>query len=221
MQVKEAVKNRRSVRAFLNRDVEPEKIERIIEHARFAPSGSNTQPWSVAVISGKTKLKIQEGFETAFDAGQRGKMEYHYYPLQWSQKYQNRRKVTGLILYETLGIGKADKAGQLRQWKANYRAFDAPVMLLFFIDKGLEKGSFMDYGMFLQSIMLLALEEGLATCPQAALAEYPDIVKEVLDIPDDEMLLVGMAMGYEDKDAAVNSYRTPRESVASFTSYFA
>ncbi len=220
MDVKAAVKGRKSIRAFRNQSVEPEKIERILEHARYAPSGANTQPWHVAVISGETKLRLQEAFEKAFIEGKHGKMDYHYYPQVWPEKYKNRRKETGLILYKTLGIKKEDKAGQAKQWRANYRAFDAPVMLLFLIDRELEKGSYMDYGMFLQSIMLMALDEGLATCPQAALAEYPDIVREVLKLPDDKMVLVGMALGYENQEAKVNSYRTSRESVESFVSYY-
>jgi len=106
------------------------------------------------------------------------------------------------------------------QWIANYRAFDAPVMLLFFIDSSLATGSYIDYGMFLQSLMLAAIDEGLATCPQAALAEYPNLVRQTLGYPDNALLLCGMALGYEDRKAAINQYRTPRESVETFTKFF-
>jgi nitroreductase len=119
-----------------------------------------------------------------------------------------------------LGIEREDKQRRADQWAANYRAFDAPVMLLFFMDAGLQTGSFMDYGMFIQSIMLAAVDEGLATCPQAALGEYPGVVKETLGYPLDSILLCGMALGYEDTEAAVNSYRTPREEVESFVHFF-
>ena len=126
----------------------------------------------------------------------------------------------GLQLYSTLNISRQDKEARLEQWAANYRGFDAPVMLFFFIDPGMETGSYMDYGMFLQSIMLVAVEEGLATCPQAALGEFPDIVKRFLDYPDELVLLGGMALGYEDTGALVNSYRTPREPAHTFTRFY-
>jgi nitroreductase len=123
-------------------------------------------------------------------------------------------------MYSTLDIKREDKQRQLDQWAANYRAFDAPVMLLFFIDKVMETGSYMDYGMFLQSIMLAAVEKGLGTCPQAALGEFPQIVKSQLGYGDDQVLLGGMALGYPDMSALVNSYRTPREPVGNFTKFF-
>lgn len=220
MDVSQALKQRKSTRAFLSKSVEKEKIDFILEHARYAPSGVNTQPWQVAVLSGARKERLQSRFEEAFEQNIEGKMDYQYYPLIWSDTYKGRRKETGLLMYQTLGITKEDKAGQKRQWKANYRAFDAPVMLLFFIDKDLEKGSYVDYGMFLQSLMLLAVEQGLATCPQAALAEYPDIVRDELGISEDKLLLLGVALGYEDVDAKVNSFRTTRMEVKSFTNYY-
>ena len=123
-------------------------------------------------------------------------------------------------LYAALGIKREEKERRLEQWIANYRAFDAPAMLYFFMDPGFEAGSFMDYGMFLQSVMLTAVEEGLATCPQAALGEYPEIVKEALGYPNDSILLCGMALGYEDRHAKVNNYRIDREPVDSFTRFF-
>ena len=119
-------------------------------------------------------------------------------------------------MYAALDIQRGDRERRREQWINNYRAFDAPVMLLFYIDPAMEKGSYMDYGMFLQTVMLAAEGLGLATCPQAALAEYPDIVSEVLGVDKDQLLLCGMALGYEDTKAAINHYRTPREAVDSF-----
>ncbi|MEJ2347225.1 MAG: nitroreductase [Gammaproteobacteria bacterium] len=220
MLVSEALAIRKSTRAYLDKPVEPEKIERILDAARHAPSGVNSQPWQVAVVSGQTKQRLQEKIETAFRAGQASNMAYHYYPQQWITPFKERRKACGLQMYSTLGITREDKQRQQDQWAANYRAHDAPVMLLFFMDPVMETGSFIDYGNFLQSIMLMAVEEGLATCPQAALAEYPDIVKETLDYPPDMTVICGMALGYEDTEALVNSYRTPREEVSTFTRYF-
>jgi nitroreductase len=220
MHVKEALIIRKSTRAFLDKSVSREAIVKILEAARHAPSGVNSQPWQVAVVSGIEKQKLQQQLENAFRSGIQKKMDYQYYPTKWKEPYKSRRKATGLQLYSTLGIGREDKQKQLDQWAANYRAFDAPVALFFFMDAGMQTGSFMDYGMFLQSLMLAAVEEGLAVCPQAALAEYPAIVKQFLGYPADSILICGMALGYEDTKAKVNSYRTPREAVDTFTRFF-
>ncbi|MDC1038845.1 nitroreductase [Candidatus Thioglobus sp.] len=220
MDVKTALLNRKSTRAFLNRDVSIDKINAIIEQSKTAPSGVNTQPWQVAVLSGESKQNLCNKFEKAFRSGQKGSMDYKYYPVEWKSEYKERRKECGLLLYSTLEIGREDKERQINQWAMNYQAFNAPVILLFFIDKTMEKGSFMDYGMFIQSIMLSAIEHGLATCPQAALGEYPDIVRSELPEHKDKLVLCGLALGYEDKEHIVNSYRTTRESLDSFVNYY-
>jgi nitroreductase len=147
-------------------------------------------------------------------------MDYKYYPVEWLEEYKKRRKECGLMLYSTLNISREDKDRQLDQWALNYQAFNAPVILLFFIDRSMEKGSFMDYGMFIQSIMLSAVEKGLATCPQAALGEYPDIVRQEFPEYKDKMVLCGLALGYEDKGQIVNSYRTTREDISRFVRYY-
>jgi len=220
MKVSDALLKRKSTRAFLDRAVEMEKIKRILAAASHAPSGVNTQPWQVAVVTGSQKLKLQQRLEQAFRTEMKRQMDYPYYPEHWQEPYKSRRKACGLQLYGALNIGREDKQRQKDQWAANYRAFDAPVMLLFFMDPVMEKGSFIDYGLFLQSVMLMAVEEGLATCPQAALAEYPRIVKDMLGYPAESILLCGMALGYEDADAPVNGYRTPREEIDAFARFF-
>jgi nitroreductase len=220
MQVSQALKARKSIRAFLDKEVSKQTIEEILENARYAPSGVNMQPWSLCVVRGKKKKELQTKIEEKFEAGIKEDMEYLYYPLTWEEPYKSRRKETGLLMYKTLGILREDKQKQLSQWKANYRAFDAPVVIYFFIDKNLEKGSYLDYGMFLQSIMLCAIELGLATCPQAAHAEYPKTIKTELGIGDDKLLLGGIALGYEDKNALINSYRTSRLEIHEFTTFF-
>lgn len=220
MNVIEAITQRHSTRAFLDKEVSIEQINDILEAAKYSPSGANTQPWQVAVISGDTKLNLQQQLEQAFHAGTPSQIRYQYYPVNWKPVFKQRRHQCGLQLYQALNIAREDSESRKAQWAANYRAFDAPIMLLFFIDSSMEAGSFMDYGMFLQSIMLAAMEKGLATCPQAALAEYPDIVSSTLGYSDDQIVLCGIALGYEDKHAPVNNYRTPREPVSSFTRYF-
>jgi nitroreductase len=220
MNVIKALEQRKSTRAFLSKEVEQEKINTILNAARHAPSGTNTQPWQVAVVTGEAKIKLQTKLEEAFRAGDKGKADYPYYPDEWQQPYASRRKECGLLMYKTLGIRREDKERQINQWAANYRAFDAPVLFLFFMDDVMQTGSYIDYGMFLQSVMLVAVDQGLASCPQASIADYPEIIKAELAYPEETVLLCGMALGYEDKDALVNSYRTSREDVDSFTRYF-
>lgn len=220
MTVTEALLERKSVRAFQDRPVSQENIGRILEAARHAPSGTNTQPWEVAVVTGETKALLIQRLEDAFQSGREEAMDYRYYPYEWKSPFKERRRATGLQLYGALGITRQDKTGQIRQWRANYSAFGAPVILFFFLDRVMQTGSFLDYGMFLQSLMLAAVEEGLATCPQVALAQYPDIVKETLGYSAESTLVCGMALGYEDTAAAANSYRTPREDVDSFSRFF-
>lgn len=221
MEVKQALVARKSVRAFLDKPVAQEIINKVLERAKTAPSATNTQPWQVAVVTGKTKDILSQKMEAAFYSGERGKMDYQYYPIEWQGVYKARRQACGLLMYSTLNIKREDKKQQADQWAANYRAFGAPVMLLFFMDKIMEKGSYIDYGMFLQSVMLAAVEEGLATCPQAALAEYPQMVKKVLGYPQESVLMCGMALGYEDENALINTYRTTRKEMNSFVKYFA
>ena len=220
MNVCDALVERKSTRAFIDKPVEKDLINHILESASHAPSGTNTQPWQVVVVTGKTKQKLQQKLEAEYRSGAKSRIAYHYYPQQWQSPYKERRLACGLQLYSTLEIKRDDKQKQLDARARNFRAFDAPVMLLFFIDKIMEAGSYMDYGMFLQSIMLAAVEQGLATCPQAVLAEYPDIVKQQLGFDDDRILLCGISLGYEDKDAIINSYRTPRVAVDKFTQFF-
>lgn len=220
MTVIEALKYRKSVRAFLDKAVSDETINTLLEAARYSPSGTNTQPWQVAVVKGKSKLELQDKIESAFRGGDRGKADFDYYPKEWISPFKDRRKECGLLMYSTLDIKREDKERQMDQWAANYRAFDAPIMMLFFMNPIMEKGSFMDYGMFLQSIMLAAEDLGLATCPQASLADYPHIIKPTLGFGEESILLCGIALGYEDKEALVNSYRTSRLAVDEFTQFF-
>ncbi len=220
MHVRDALLVRKSVRAFLDRPVPHTLIEKILDAARHAPSAANTQPWQVAVVSGAHKQSLQQQLEHAFRTGIPAHMDYRYYPQHWRSPYRERRQACGLQLYEAVGIDQQDKQRRQEQWAANYRAFDAPVFLFFFLDADMEAGSWLDCGMFLQSLMLAAVAFDLATCAQAALAEYPDIVRQALGYDETHILLCGMALGYEDTGAPVNGYRTPREDVHTFTRFF-
>lgn len=220
MSVIDILKQRKSVRAYIDKEVEKEKIKTILESAKLSPSGVNMQPYNVCVVSGQKKLAIEAKMIEAFDNNKQEEMDYQYYPLQWIEPYKSRRKETGLLMYKTLGITREDKERQREQWKANYRAFGAPTVLYFFMDPVLQKGSYLDYGIFLQSIMLVATELGLGTCPMASLAQFPSIVKDELAIDKEKILLCGIALGYEDKDALINSYRTDRISLEEFSSFY-
>ncbi|MGD8526747.1 MAG: nitroreductase [Thioalkalispiraceae bacterium] len=216
----DAIKSRHATRGFLSTPVETPLIEKILDAARYAPSGVNTQPWKVAVVRGQVQQQLSEQLIAAKEQKQPANPDYAYYPDRWSEPYKSRRKSCGLALYSALQIEKGDFGKQKQAWYNNYRFFNAPVGLLFFIDKQLNQGSWIDMGMFLQNIMLAATDYGLATCPQASLAEYPDIVRGLLNISEDYAVVCGMALGYEDPDHPANSFRLEREPVDSFTTWF-
>jgi len=194
----------------------------------LSPSGDNHQPWQVAVLTGDAKNNLSTKLEDAFRSGKQPAMDYEYYPqdkksekdTKWFSKYKENRKECGLALYSQLGITKEMTESKNELYAKNYRVFDAPVMLLFFIDRELGKGSYVDYGMFLQSIMLLATENGLATCPQGSLGEYADIVREELPKYKDKIVLCGMSMGYEDDNKDINKYRTTRQNINEKVEYY-
>jgi len=215
-----AMKARRSTRAFLDREVGDETIYQILDVARWSPSGVNMQPWQVAVVRGNTLQRISDALIAAREAGEREQPDYEYYPGEWFEPYKERRKATGVALYSALQIAREDTQARIEAWYNNYRFFGSPVGLLVFLDKRLGQGSWIDIGMFLQNIMLAAENEGLATCPQASLAEFPDIIRGILGIEDQLSLVCGLSLGYPDNEAAVNGYRTPREPVEAFTRWY-
>ena len=219
MDVLEAMRGRKSTRAYLDKPVPRATIEAILDAARWAPSGVNCQPWQVAVVAGATKERIGKDILAARAAKQPENPDYTYYPAQWEEPYKSRRKASGLALYAALNIGKDDVFARLKAWNGNYHFFDAPVGLLFFVDRTLSQGAWVDMGMFIENVMLAACGQGLATCPQAALAEYPGIVRGILNIPSTRALVCGMALGYADVSAPVNNYRTERELVSVFTTW--
>ncbi len=218
--VLEAVQGRFSTRAFLEKSVPREIIEKVLEGASWSPSGANLQPWQVVVLTGSSKRALSDAILEAYDDGVEPKPEHPYYPQQWFEPYKTRRFETGMALYNALGIERKDKKRREQQWKANYRFFDAPVGLLFLVDRRLGKACWVDMGMFIQSLMLVAREYQLATCPQAALGDYPDIIRKELNLDESLTIICGMAIGYADEQHPVNNYRTERESVASFTRWF-
>jgi len=220
--VDRVIRGRRSVRGFLPTPVPRETIIEILDVATRAPSGTNTQPWKVTVVTGARKEALsKELIVTALDPAQDAahKQEYSYYPDKWVPPYLDRRRKVGYDLYELLGIAKGDRDRMQKQFARNYDFFGAPVGLFFTIDRIMGQGSWLDYGMFLQNVMLAARARGLDTCPQAAFTKYHRIVTRHLEIPEGEMLLCGMALGYEDSHQIENALRTERESASSFTRF--
>ena len=211
MRVSEAIIGRQSIRAFLaDRPVSDEQIELLLNVAGRAPSGSNIQPWQVYVVRGERKACITEVCSNRFLSGDEGAYEYHYYPKNWREPYIGRRRQTGFGLYGLLGVDRKDTASVQNYRVQNYQFFGAPVGLFFTIDRDMEQGSWLDYGMFLQSFMLAAREAGLESCAQAAFCPYHDSVMPILDAPEGQMLVCGMSLGYADPAALVNTYRTGR-----------
>jgi nitroreductase len=218
----EAIASRKSIRAFLPTPVPRETIEAILRLASRAPSGTNTQPWKVRVVTGAPREALTRRILAAYDQPAEARSnarEYAYYPEQWVSPYVERRRKVGWDLYGLLGIPKGDYERTHRQHGRNYAFFDAPVGLFFTIDRVLERGSWLDYGMFLQSVMIAARARGLDTCPQAAFLEFHRIVLDFLGCPAGEMLVCGMSLGYADPHAVVNALQTEREPVEGFARF--
>ena len=207
----EAARTRRSVRAYRPDPVPIEVVREIVGVARHAPSGSNIQPWLVHVLTGATLKRVGAAIQRAFLSDEPGhKRDYEYYTDPIEEPYLARRRQCGWGLYGTLGIGRGDREQSKAYRARNYDFFGAPVGLIFTIDRRLEIGSWLDYGMFLQTIMLAARARGLHTCAEAAIASYPDIVRRELDIPGDRIVICGMALGYADPAARVNTFQPRR-----------
>jgi nitroreductase len=217
-----AITSRRSLRAFLPTPVPRSTIEDILKVAARAPSGTNTQPWKVYVLTGEAKTGLSRKIMVAFnDPVEREKHteEYAYYPTEWKSPFVDRRRKVGWDLYGLLDIAKTDKARMHAQHARNYDFFDAPVGLMFTIDRVMRQGSWLDYGMFLQSVMVAARGRGLDTCPQAAFMQFHRIIGEHIGAPDNEQFVCGMSLGYADPSAVENTLVTEREPVSSFAHF--
>ncbi|MCU0761425.1 MAG: nitroreductase [Hydrogenophaga sp.] len=224
--VEQAITSRMSARAFLPRAVPRETVRHLLEVASRAPSGTNTQPWKVYVLQGGHRDTLVDKVCAAHDAlradpslAEQYREEYDYYPEKWVSPYIDRRRENGWGLYGLLGITKGDKERMHAQHQRNFRFFDAPVGLMFTVDRIMGRGSLVDYGMFLQNIMVAARAHGLHTCPQAAWNGFARIILPHIGAGEGEMLVCGMALGHADPDDPVNGFHTPREPVESFTTW--
>ncbi|HEV8690317.1 MAG TPA: nitroreductase [Ideonella sp.] len=217
-----AISSRRSIRAFLPTPVPREAIEQILAVAARAPSGTNTQPWRVHVLQGEARERLSARIRAAYDDPQERAQhseEYAYYPTEWRAPYIDRRRKIGWDLYGLLGIGKADKERMHAQHGRNYEFFGAPVGMIFTIDRVMQQGSWLDYGMFLQNVMVAARARGLDTCPQAAFTQFHRVIAAELGLPANEMVVCGMALGLADPAAVENTLVTEREPVAGFARF--
>ena len=216
------IASRHSVRAFLPTPVPRQVIEDILAVAARAPSGTNTQPWQVHVLTGAAKDALSRDILAAFhDPEERARHTepYAYYATEWKSPYIERRRKVGWGLYALLGIGKDDRVRMHEQHARNYVFFGAPVGLIFTIDKHLEQGSWLDYGMFLQSLMIAARARGLDTCPQAALTQFHRIIGRHLGLGEHQAMVCGMSLGFADPAAPENTLVTEREPVAGFARF--
>lgn len=220
--IDQAIITRRSVRAFLDTPVPRDVVNEILAVASRAPSGTNAQPWRVYVLTGDAKVKLSADVLAAYDDPQRDskyREEYPYYPREWVAPYIDRRRKVGWDLYSLLQISREDKARMHAQHSRNFTFFGAPVGMIFTIDRILELGSWLDYGMFLQSIMVAARARGLDTCPQAAFTQFHAVIGNHLRLPADEMVVCGMALGHADPAAIENTLSTEREPVSGFARF--
>lgn len=219
-----AITSRMSARAFTPQPVQRQLITELLQVASRAPSGTNTQPWKVYVLQGASRDALCTKVCAAHDAIRANpdlaaeyREEYDYYPEKWVSPFIDRRRENGWGLYGLLGITKGDKDKMHLQHQRNFKFFDAPVGLMFTIDRVMGRGSLVDYGMFMQNIMVAARGHGLHTCPQAAWNGFSNIILPHIGAGASEMLVCGMALGYADMDEVVNTFHTPRVPVEEFT----
>ncbi|WP_374283514.1 nitroreductase [Novosphingobium sp.] len=214
MNVSDAVASRRSIRQFLDRPVDQAVLRRVLEKAQNAPSGGNTQPWNAVMITGEPLDRLKALVADTIPQGSKAySAEYPVYPAELEGRYAASRFGVGEAMYASLGIPREDKAQRLGMFRKNFRAFDAPVLMLVHTPRYMGLPQWSDIGMWLQTVLLLLREEGLDSCAQEAWAVYQKQVREVVALPDDHIFFCGVAIGWGDRDAAINGFPVPRESL--------
>jgi len=218
--IKKAIESRRSVRAFLDRQVPEHLIKECLRLAAWAPSGANMQPWQIDVLMGKTLKELTTKLFQAAINDRPMQPDYDFYPEKWREPYLSRRRKIGWDLYKSVGIERTDKQKMAEQLAKNYLFFGAPVGVMVTIDRDMGQGSWIDIGIFIQTFMLAAQGFGLGTCAQGAFANYPEIVAQTLDLPENRRIICGIAVGYADNDAPVNQFKTEREQLNQFAKFW-
>lgn len=220
MDVSTALRSRKSVRAFAPNHVPRDLIEKILDGARHAPSGSNMQPWVVRIATGTVRDAIAAEASAAFAAGAADEADWTYYPKPILEPWLSRRRDCGWGLYAHMGVRKGDRAASASIEARNFDFFGAPVALFFYLDRSLARGSWVDCGMFIQSVMLMAQSLGMATCPQASWLHRQAIVSRHLSVPANEVMVCGMALGFAEPEAHANRYQPARLPVESFANWY-
>ncbi|VTU27305.1 NADH dehydrogenase [Variovorax sp. PBS-H4] len=215
----EAIASRRSIRAFRPDPVPRATIEQLLTLAGMAPSGSNIQPWNVHVVQGTKRRELSRVLLEAHDGGAEARPEYHYYPKVWRAPFLERRRKTGWLLYESLGIARGDREAAHAYRGTNYNFFGAPLGLIVTMGRDMEHGSWIDIGAFVQTLMIAARAFGLHTCAQAAFSNYGNLVRRTLGLDDNELVVCGVSIGHADLDHPANLARTPRAEIGCFTTF--
>lgn len=213
------MRRRRSIRAYQPRPVERAMVEEICRLARTAPSGANLQPGHFHVLTGAPLLDLIAGIEAAIDAGEPEHCEYSYFPEPMPPELKARQRAAGFALYQALGVSRRDLEGRRAHFRRNYRFFDAPVGVIVSIDRRMGSGCFMDLGMSLMGFLLAAEAQGLGATGIGAMANYGAVIHRLLDLPPQEMVVCGIALGWPDPEAPENRLRTAREDLPAFTSF--
>jgi nitroreductase len=217
MNVSDALKRRHSVRAFKPDPVPEAVVREILETAACAPSGGNLQPWRVYALTGAVLAEFKTIVKAKTDAGVMGEPnDYNVYPPNLWEPFRARRRQAGSLRYAAIGVSDKDEAGLKALSLKNYEFFGAPVGLFFCLDRRMGSPQWSDVGMYMLSVMLLAVEHGLDTCPQESWANWPKTVAEYIKLPADHMIFAGMSLGYRDAAHPINNYRTPREPLSGF-----
>jgi len=219
MHIDEALTKRRSARAFRTDPVPRELMEEILTMASKSPSGTNIQPWKVHVIAGDARERLEQEVLAHRETDPPDSAAEFPRTSKRKEPYTSRMRKLGKDMYSLIGVPKGDQAAGWRQWGRNYQFFDAPVGLIFTIDKELDAMSFVDVGMFAMAIMLAAKSRGLDTCAQGAWNNYWTVTRRVLNVPDDQYIIFGMSLGYADDSHPVNTLVADREPVEAFATF--
>ena len=215
MTVTQAVATRRSVRQFIDRPVDLAVLERVLDKARNAPSGGNVQPWNAIVLTGEPLAQLTGAVLAKAASEPMGSgFEYDIYTTGLEGRYEAQRRALGHAMFEAVGLGREDKAGRIAQMAQNWTGFGAPVQLFTYTRKYMGPPQWSDMGMWLQTVMLLLREEGLDSCPQEIWARYGEFMKGQLGIDDEHIFFCGMAVGYRDPAAPINTFPVPRVSLS-------
>ncbi len=215
MKTSEAVTSRRSIRQFIDKPVEREKLERVLEKAQLAASGGNVQPWEAIIVTGQPLAEITAKIKEKAKAAPLGEnIEYAIYPEGLAGRHEDQRRAVGKAMFDSIGLAREDKAGRIAQMQKNWDSFDAPVQLFTYTRKYMGPPQWSDMGMWLQTIMILLREEELDSCAQEIWALYGSYMRELLNIDDDHIFFCGMAIGYRDADHPINNFERPRTPVS-------